>query len=70
MPQTIPPLEDLLEDSYRFQAKALKILTVSCPQCGVFFTPTRKWQRFCSDRCRKLSFKAEKSLQQLKDSQP
>lgn len=71
MSQDIPSPEDLLSESLALEKtasqRALKLITLSCPQCGVFFQPTRKWQRFCSDRCRKLAFKLSKTVTQSED---
>ena len=33
--------------------------TADCPQCGVTFTPTRGSQRYCTEKCRKASFRAK-----------
>lgn len=58
MPSDIPDLKDLLAESIAERRQSLKLITLSCPQCGVFFKPTREWQRFCSTRCRQLANKA------------
>ena len=29
-----------------------------CEHCGAAISPTRRWQRFCSDRCRRASWEA------------
>jgi hypothetical protein len=29
-----------------------KILQIRCGDCGELFLPTRKWQKFCSEKCR------------------
>lgn len=31
--------------------------TRNCPQCGVTFSPSRSSQRFCTEKCRKQSFR-------------
>jgi hypothetical protein len=31
--------------------------TADCPQCGVTFSPSRGNQRFCTEKCRKQSFR-------------
>ena len=71
MSQDLPSPEDLLKESVALERtasrRALQLVTFSCPQCGVFFKPTRKWQRFCSDRCRKLAFKLSKTVLQPED---
>lgn len=33
-----------------------------CSMCGVEFTPYRRWQTFCSPRCRKAAFLMSKRV--------
>jgi hypothetical protein len=34
----------------------------ACGVCGAKFAPSRKWQDFCSDKCRKLAWRIRRRL--------
>ncbi len=40
----------------RGEKKVSACKAVVCRKCGREFAPTRKWQIYCSAKCRKLSF--------------
>jgi hypothetical protein len=44
----------------KYEAKGGSALIVHCGACGSEFEKTRDWQVFCSDTCRKDSWKSSK----------
>lgn len=42
---------------------ALKEASIKCLCCGSLFLPKRKWQRYCSTRCRSMIHNTSKDVQ-------
>ena len=35
-------------------AKDIDVVESACKKCGILFVPKRKWQKYCSTKCRKV----------------